>query len=160
MKNKSISIIWSVEDVLSVRPDLTEEQAWEVLTSIKNHHDATIGVNWDVLNITAALLYGEADGVKLALLFIIEELNNSSEGWHTSIDRADLEDKNISEEDFEKALEILNEKEILAAADEDDEESIYVVIYIDYAYKIQINKIYSVNISNEKVNEEVTVSGK
>ncbi len=142
MRNKSISIVWSVEDVLSVRPDLTEEQAWEVLKSIKNHHDATIGINWDVLNITADLLYGGADGVKLALYFIIQELNNSSEGWHTSIDKADLEDKNITEEDFRKALDILNEKEILAAADEDDEDSVYVVIYMDYSHKIPISQIY------------------
>ena len=48
-----ISIIWSTEDILCVRPDLTKEQAREVLYELDHSHDATIGINWDVIDIVA-----------------------------------------------------------------------------------------------------------
>jgi hypothetical protein len=46
---REISIGWCIEDVQSIRPDLTDEQATEVLLRIERKHDANIGVNWDVL---------------------------------------------------------------------------------------------------------------
>lgn len=54
---KHVAIIWSVVDVQSVRPDLTDEQALEVLKNVKSKHDADIGVNWDTLRIVADNLY-------------------------------------------------------------------------------------------------------
>jgi hypothetical protein len=45
-----IAIIWDVEDVAEVRPGLTDEQAVGVLRLAKKHHDATTGVNWEVLD--------------------------------------------------------------------------------------------------------------
>jgi hypothetical protein len=59
-RRQQIAIVWQIEDVLSLRPDLTEEQAWEVLQVVERRHDATIGVNWDVLHYHAQALYGEA----------------------------------------------------------------------------------------------------
>jgi hypothetical protein len=56
-----ISIIWSTEDVLIMRPDLTEEQAEDILFTMEKHHDAGIGINWYVLENTAALLYPESE---------------------------------------------------------------------------------------------------
>ena len=44
-----ISITWSIDDVLSVRPNLSKEQASSVLMHLKKHHDATVGINWDVI---------------------------------------------------------------------------------------------------------------
>jgi hypothetical protein len=44
-----ISITWSIDDVLSVRPNLSSEQASGVLMHLKKHHDATVGINWDVI---------------------------------------------------------------------------------------------------------------
>jgi len=44
-----ISITWSIDDVLSVRPSLSKEQASSVLMHLKKHHDATVGINWDVI---------------------------------------------------------------------------------------------------------------
>ena len=44
-----IAIIWSVEDVTEVCPNLTPEQAILVLRLVKTHHDACGGVNWDVI---------------------------------------------------------------------------------------------------------------
>jgi hypothetical protein len=57
MLNKSIRILWYVEDVQDVRPDLNDEQSYEVLLFAKAHHDANIGINWDVLECTAEFLY-------------------------------------------------------------------------------------------------------
>ena len=61
MKNfnsdKQIAIIWSIEDVHSVRPDLTDEQAFDVLQAVERRHDATIGVNWDTLSHHAESLF-------------------------------------------------------------------------------------------------------
>ena len=50
IEDDEIAIIWSVADVLEVRPDLDENQAYEVLQIAKDKHDATIGINWDVLD--------------------------------------------------------------------------------------------------------------
>ena len=57
MLNNYISILWFVEDVQEVRPDLDDEQAYEVLLCVKANHDATLGINWDVLAITAEWAY-------------------------------------------------------------------------------------------------------
>jgi len=53
LDDDQIAIIWSVEDVLEVRPDLTEDQAYEVLQIAEHRHDANIGINWEVLAIHA-----------------------------------------------------------------------------------------------------------
>jgi len=51
---KSINIIWNIEDVLEQAKqsniNLTEEQALEILEDVENSHDANIGINWDVLD--------------------------------------------------------------------------------------------------------------
>jgi hypothetical protein len=44
-----IEIRWCVEDVHSLGLDLTDEQAIEVLLDAKKNHDASIGINWEVL---------------------------------------------------------------------------------------------------------------
>ena len=48
-----ISIVWSTEDVLCVRPDLNKEEARKVLYELDHSHDATIGINWEVIDIIA-----------------------------------------------------------------------------------------------------------
>jgi len=58
-KDRQVAIIWSIEDVQSVRPDLTDEQAMEVLWSAERSHDATVGINWDVLTDYANTLFPE-----------------------------------------------------------------------------------------------------
>lgn len=54
-----ISICWHVDDVLSIRPDLSDAQARDVLHNAKHNHDASIGICWDVLSTIAGLLYPE-----------------------------------------------------------------------------------------------------
>jgi len=62
-KNKelSIAIIWHIDDVLEVRPDLSREQAFQVLKQAKESHDANIGINWDVLSDCAESLFAERE---------------------------------------------------------------------------------------------------
>ena len=51
---KTISIKWSTEDVLwqadNLDIELTEEQAEDILESLAECHDASIGINWDVIS--------------------------------------------------------------------------------------------------------------
>ncbi len=47
--SKQITKFWDIYDVLGMRPHLTPEQARMVLTKVDENHDATIGINWDVL---------------------------------------------------------------------------------------------------------------
>ena len=48
-EDKTISITWSADDVLSLRKDLTDDQAWEVLKAVERGHDACCGICWDTL---------------------------------------------------------------------------------------------------------------
>ena len=59
-ERRQIAAIWSIEDVQEVRRDLTDEQAWEVLQYAGGSHDATIGIDWDVLACHAETLFGAA----------------------------------------------------------------------------------------------------
>ena len=45
----SISIVWSAEDVLSIDEELTAEQVNDVLNYLERKHDASIGINWEVI---------------------------------------------------------------------------------------------------------------
>jgi len=55
-----IGVIWDVEDVQSVRPDLNDQEAFQVLREAKRGHDANWGINWQCLEIVAQSLFGEA----------------------------------------------------------------------------------------------------
>ena len=50
----------NIEDVQSVRPDLTDEQASLVLRHLEKNHDATIGINWDTIEAVADYLFPES----------------------------------------------------------------------------------------------------
>jgi len=60
---ESIAIIWQIDDVQMQRPDLDAEQCREVLASIRRHHDANIGINWDVIDCAAHHCYPEPDNL-------------------------------------------------------------------------------------------------
>lgn len=55
-----ISITWHIDDVLERRDDLTPEQCRMVLQRIADNHDAEIGVNWDVIDCVAEVLFPES----------------------------------------------------------------------------------------------------
>lgn len=48
MENQ-ININWHVDDVLKVDDTLTQSEAKQVLYMLKYNHDASIGINWDVI---------------------------------------------------------------------------------------------------------------
>ena len=58
-EDDEISIVWSVDDVKEQCGWLTDEQARDVLHNLKHKHDGEIGINWDVITITAQILFGE-----------------------------------------------------------------------------------------------------
>ena len=55
--NKQIAITWHVDDVKSIRPDLTDEQAMDVLREVKRKHNADLGVSWTTLKVVAEDLF-------------------------------------------------------------------------------------------------------
>jgi hypothetical protein len=57
----SIAIVWHIDDVLQVRPELSREQAFEVLKQAKRYHDANVGINWEVLATHAEMLFAERE---------------------------------------------------------------------------------------------------
>ena len=59
---KEIAIIWHIDDVKYLRPDLTNSQAFEVLQAVKKNHDCNYGVTWLSLGYQAEYLYPK--GVK------------------------------------------------------------------------------------------------
>jgi len=52
-----VAIVWSTEDVLGVRPHLTQDQAWDVLSRCERIHDCNYGFTWDLLESVADDLY-------------------------------------------------------------------------------------------------------
>jgi hypothetical protein len=46
-ERREIAILWGVEDVQAVRPDLSPEQAWDVLRRTEDRHDGDAGITWD-----------------------------------------------------------------------------------------------------------------
>jgi len=59
-ERKQIAIIWTIEDVQEMRPELGDDQAWEVLQIVSRRHDATLGVTWETLECVAQDLFGDA----------------------------------------------------------------------------------------------------
>jgi hypothetical protein len=56
-ESETISISWHVDDVLEQCPSLSRVEALDVLHTLKHRHDATIGINWEVIEIVAQSCY-------------------------------------------------------------------------------------------------------
>ena len=54
---KKLVTTWCVNDVQTVRTDLTDEQAFEVRIRVDRYFDADYGISWDTLKITADDLF-------------------------------------------------------------------------------------------------------
>lgn len=54
---EEIAIKWHIDDVLNIRPDLTNYQASMVLINLKQNHDASVGINWETIETVADLLF-------------------------------------------------------------------------------------------------------
>ena len=57
--DSSISVVWNIEDVKSLEPKVTDEQAMEVLELARDNHDANVGINWGVLEFWISQVYKE-----------------------------------------------------------------------------------------------------
>lgn len=58
-EKQQIAAIWSVDDVLTIRHDLSTDQAWEVLQTVKKRESADLGINWEIIEEIANELYPE-----------------------------------------------------------------------------------------------------
>ena len=54
-----ITITWCIMDMQEIRPDLTDQQAREVLHHTYRNHDCNLGITWDILAIWARELFGD-----------------------------------------------------------------------------------------------------
>jgi hypothetical protein len=59
-ERRQIADVWSIEDVQAVRPDLSEDQCWEVLQFTDSTKDAELGITWLTLEMAAEHLFGDA----------------------------------------------------------------------------------------------------
>lgn len=61
-RRRQIAHLWSVEDVLSIRPDLNADQAWAVLQLIDDQKDASLGITWETIEAASETLYPAEGG--------------------------------------------------------------------------------------------------
>ena len=54
-------LLWGIEDVQAVRPDLTDAQCLDVLKRCERQYDANMGLTWDVLSFHADDLFPTAE---------------------------------------------------------------------------------------------------
>lgn len=57
LTERAVLFTWCVDDVQSVRPDLNDGQAMQVLEYCHDQHDANIGMNWMFIEYTADDLF-------------------------------------------------------------------------------------------------------
>ncbi len=60
-RRRQVPIIWNVEDVQAVRPDLTDDQAWDVLQECKRCHDCEFGFTWTHIETVADEMFPPTD---------------------------------------------------------------------------------------------------
>lgn len=58
-EKRQIELVWKVEDVKNIRPDLNDHQCMHVLEVVCRNHNPEIGVNWMTLEYCAETLYPE-----------------------------------------------------------------------------------------------------
>src|ERR1035437_6851488 len=73
-KGGCIAIIWSIQDVKVMRPDLPDSQCMEVLETVEHRHGANRGVTWNTLDLWADELFPPTPETR-ALLAKIETLD-------------------------------------------------------------------------------------
>ena len=60
----TITISWDIDDVLSLDDALTQESCRKVLKYAKDNHDASVGINWDVLQYWVDVVLEEVEFLK------------------------------------------------------------------------------------------------
>ncbi len=57
---RQVAIVWETGDVREVRPDLSDDQAWEVLQGCLDWHDCELGFTWTLIEMVAHRLFPHA----------------------------------------------------------------------------------------------------
>lgn len=63
-QRRQVAVVWSVEDVQHVRPDLTDDQAWEVLERCRHKHDCEWGFTSNYIEDVADDLFSQQPSTK------------------------------------------------------------------------------------------------
>lgn len=61
-QRRQVAIIWDIEDVQNMRPDLNDDQAWQVLQRCEKHHDCETGFTWLLIELVAEDLFPCPEG--------------------------------------------------------------------------------------------------
>jgi hypothetical protein len=56
-QRRQVAVIWCLEDVQAIRPDLNDDQAWKVLQECERSHDCEVGFTWLLIELTADDLF-------------------------------------------------------------------------------------------------------
>lgn len=56
-EHRQVAIIWCIEDVQEIRPDLDDDQCWAVLQRCERLHDCNDGFNWYLIEAVAEDLF-------------------------------------------------------------------------------------------------------
>ena len=59
-RQRQVAVIWCCDDVKSVRPDLTDDQCFDVLKQCRDQHDCQYGFTWTFIEDVAQNLFGDA----------------------------------------------------------------------------------------------------
>ena len=54
---REVAVIWNIEDVQHLRPDLNDDQAWQVLQQCEDVHDCEWGFTWTHIETVAKDMY-------------------------------------------------------------------------------------------------------
>jgi len=63
-QRRQVAVVWCIDDVKSVRPDLNDDQAWEVLEQAYDVHDCEWGFTWTHLETVADDMFPEQPSTK------------------------------------------------------------------------------------------------
>jgi hypothetical protein len=58
-QRQQVAVVWGTEDVQNIRPDLNDDQAWEVLERCRDKHDCEWGFTWQYIEDVADMLFPE-----------------------------------------------------------------------------------------------------
>lgn len=86
-EQRLIAAVWSVPDVLEVRPDLSEDQAWKVLQRCHAELDPLVGLCRGVVARTADSLFGENPRRAKRCAAVLETYNDQ---WDAEANLIDL----------------------------------------------------------------------
>ncbi|HWG41189.1 MAG TPA: hypothetical protein VN688_00265 [Gemmataceae bacterium] len=57
-ERRQVAVIWTNDHVQEIRPDLSEDQSWEVLKTCRARWGSCQGIDWQAIEMTADELFG------------------------------------------------------------------------------------------------------